>query len=549
MVDFMKLRSFFLALAAGCLILLSIGAAGLNWILAQTPLTLLQGEGVANPTATVFIPRQAPAMISLLVNPDRLEAFRQLQARPSQRGRSHRELNEIKASLLANTGLSYSKDIQPWLGDEITLAITSLDYDRNAENGVQPGYLLAVKHRDAQLAREFLQLYYSKSAIAGTSDLVSDDYKGVKLLYRRPLTTSKESNLASGVVGNFVLFANSSQVLRDAINNAQASNLNLKNAPFYEQALDTIPTPRIGVAFAHLAAANAWFGNQTTPKVESAETITLAIQLNEQGLVAQTGLLGTTGKPEQKPVLSQPVEALKYLPASSILSASGTDLDQLYSDLTTKLTAGNFVSGIFKQILANLNSQFQIDLAQEVFPWVNGEYAISLLPDNDWVFVAEKTDPEATETGIANLDKLAQKRGLNIGNFSLGNRQQITAWTELKAAEKQLATEVKGVHTSIGKYEIIANSVDAIAAALSDNSLLANPEFQTNIATLPKNNNGYVYIDWEKSQPIFEKQLPLLQVIELFGQPLFENLHSLTITSSGTENGISRASAFLKLGN
>jgi len=46
-------------------------------------------------------------MVSLLVNPDRLESFRQVGARPGQRRRARQELNQ-KTNLLANTGLDTS---------------------------------------------------------------------------------------------------------------------------------------------------------------------------------------------------------------------------------------------------------------------------------------------------------------------------------------------------------------------------------------------------------------------------------------------------------
>jgi len=80
-------------------------------------------------------------MVSLLVNPDRLESF--LAARPGQRRRARQELNQ-KTNLLANTGLDYQRDIQPWLGDEITLAVTTIDIDRDEQNGRQPGSLMAL---------------------------------------------------------------------------------------------------------------------------------------------------------------------------------------------------------------------------------------------------------------------------------------------------------------------------------------------------------------------------------------------------------------------
>src|SRR4028119_1620357 len=133
----MKLRSFFYALAAGVVALLLIAAGGFFWLTSQSPLNLLRGEAVANPTAAIFVPKQAPLMASLLVNPDRLEAFRQLVARPLNRRRSRAELNQIEDTLLGNKGINYQRDIRPWLGDELTLAVTSLDFDRKIGRAAQ----------------------------------------------------------------------------------------------------------------------------------------------------------------------------------------------------------------------------------------------------------------------------------------------------------------------------------------------------------------------------------------------------------------------------
>ncbi|NJL44907.1 MAG: DUF3352 domain-containing protein, partial [Leptolyngbyaceae cyanobacterium SM2_3_12] len=41
------------------------------------------------------------------------------------------DIQVIERTLLANTGLTYSQDIQPWLGEEITAAVVSLDLDKN----------------------------------------------------------------------------------------------------------------------------------------------------------------------------------------------------------------------------------------------------------------------------------------------------------------------------------------------------------------------------------------------------------------------------------
>ena len=153
----MKLRSFFSFLIAGVLALLALGAGGFYWLSTKTPLNLLAGGPTTTPAAAVFVSKQAPWLASMLVNPDRLEALRQIFASPEERSRSHAEFEQIKKSLLANTGIDYSRDIQPWIGDEITLAVTNPDFDdRDRSKGQQTGFLLAVSSQNADRSQKFL---------------------------------------------------------------------------------------------------------------------------------------------------------------------------------------------------------------------------------------------------------------------------------------------------------------------------------------------------------------------------------------------------------
>jgi len=103
----MKLRSFFSILVASVLVLLLVGASGFYWLTARSPLALLRDGPTDGPLAAMFVPKQAPAVVSLLVNPKRLEAFRQVVAAPGARRQSKAEIEQLKQSLLANTGLDY----------------------------------------------------------------------------------------------------------------------------------------------------------------------------------------------------------------------------------------------------------------------------------------------------------------------------------------------------------------------------------------------------------------------------------------------------------
>jgi hypothetical protein len=544
----MKLRSFFLVLAGLAVTALVVAAVGFFWIVGQSPVKSLSVGRVANPTAAMFIPRQSPVVLSLLANPDELEAFGQIAVPLGERGRSRREFERLKTSLLANTTVNYERDIQSWLGEEITFALTSPDYDRNPENGAQLGYVVVAESRDGEAARAFLQSLYAKGAIAAESELVFETEKGVNLIYRRSLT-GKGNSSASAVVGDrFVLFANHPQVLRSAINNVQAADLNLENSSAYQTALETIKSPRIGVGVVNLPALAAWIAKQPLPP-ELEQTLTIALALNREGVMAETALAGLLNDATIPPALSKPVRALAYIPQSAILTAAGTDLAQLWAQISESLTPENGFASLLAQWVATSNKNLGIDLASDIFSWTEGEYALALLPNSQWLFVAQKDTP-AAEDAIAHLDALAEDSNLSLGKLSLGDRT-VTVWTKFATTVENglpsLQTQVKGVHTAIGNYELFSNSLAGLELAFQSDepSLIDKPDFRTAIAQLPKANNGYLYIDWSQTQPLIDRNLPLFRLVEFVGQPLFDSLHSFTLSSRGQENGINRASIFL----
>ncbi len=652
----MKLRSFFSGLAGVVLVLLLLGAGGYYWLAAQSPLILLKGGGMASPKAAMFVPKQAPAMVSLLVNPDRLDGFRYAVAQPQDRRRARAELAQLKQGFLANTGLDYAQDVQPWLGDELTLAVTTRDVDRDSSNGQQPGYLLAISTQNPQRSREFLQLFWQKRAIAGT-DLVFEQYKGVKLIYsgeaekkvdvqRQTMKSLPEGKsatgsvptaltqpdfslgiptLASAVVGDrFVLFANSPRVLRDAITNVQAPDLSLGNARFYQDSIATLTAPRIGLSFVNLPGLATWVAQESTPpgrrqsgqvSVEPAvisgkssnskspdaksanaespdaklpkakptyKTLAIALGLNRQGLTAETALISSDRQTTTVvPPLSRPVGALDYIPASSPFSASGTDLHRLWANLpqaTTnapEATAEDAAATLLRPLLNTLQARWHLDLPQDIFSWVTQEYALASLPAQDssdrpksssktaqsavqnltpdWIFVAQRS-PQA-EAAIAHLDDLARQQGLSVGPLALGD-QTVSAWTRLKstslrssASPLNLQADIQGVHAARDDYEIFTTSLAAMDQALKavDQSLATDSRFAEATQPLEKPNNGYVYLDWQTSQPLLEQQFPVLKVLELAGQPLFRHLRSLSLSSYGSQNGVQHAGFFLHL--
>ena len=559
----MKFRPFFATLILGVILFLSLAASSVYWILKPSPFPLLAGGVIKEPTTAIFLPRQAPVMVSLLTNPDRLDALGQFIASPEKRRRSHQEILTIEKTLLAKTGLDYQSQIQPWLGEEMTLAVTSLDYDHNPDNGVKPGYLLAVSTKDQQLAKEFLQTSYSTDAIAGTSDLVFEPYKGVNLIAQQNPNLTKNTPLsATAVVGNMVLFANDIQVLKESINNAQVPDLNLNNAPGYKKALKTIVDPRIGIVYTNFPALSAWLANLPIPELpEITQTLTIAFSIKEEGLVAETALIGVSGESDRSPILSEPVGAFSYLPDNTILTAAGTNLNQLWQQIETGLDQDSPLQQLLNRTINSLEEPLGVNLAKDVFPWVQGEFSLGLVPkeeggEADWIFVAQKSPDVAMDEVLTQFDQQAENAGYTVGKLPLLNTD-VTVWTQLKATvnpDKQnlasLQAEVSGIHGNVDDYVIFSTSIEAISEAISDDytKLIDTEEFQHVVEGLSPENDGYFYINWQKSEPILNQKLPITRVVEFGVKPLLRNIRSFTVSSQGSQDNIRRATNFFNIG-
>lgn len=575
----MKLRSFYYLLATAVLILLLIGAGGFYWIWTNSPLSRVAGGSVPTPEAAIFVSKQAPAMASWLVKPDDLQALRQLQAPPSQRRQLRREFEQLQRSLLANTDLDYQRDLKPWLGDEITLAMMTPDLDRDAENGTQPGYLLALATQDGERSREFLDLFWQKRAVAG-EELTFESYKGVRIIYNKsafsptpdrstsnslnPFNPKGSNAWVTATVGNrFVLFANHPKVLHQAIDNVQAPDLNLAASSQYQQAIDRLKGGELGLLFVNLPQLTAWLGSEIPRSIpQPSDNLAIALGLKSTGIFADAVWLADENAPIAPALVSEPVAALRYVPQNSAVVASGRDLNRLWQQLSATFASNPLLAELTAQPLDRLQSQWDIDLEEEIFSWADGEYALALLPraerkSADWLFVTEKSD--AAEAAIARLDQFAKDRGESVGPFTLRDERRIVAWTELipsseAADDGELSTlrlnaRVRGVHAQTENYELIASSIETITRAFDaarGRSELQQPRFVESLEALPTPNQGYLYIDWSNGEAILERQLPIVRILEFAGKPFFEHLRSLVVSGSDSESGIRHARLFFR---
>jgi hypothetical protein len=539
-------------LIAGIITLVLVCVAKFSWFSGKSPVSLVVRN--SQPAAAIFVSKSSPAMVSLLVNPDGLQTI-------AAKG----EFSQLKNSLLTKNNIDYSNDLKPWLGDEITLAATTIDIDRDPDNGLQTGYLMALATTKPEKSREFLELLFSNRAFSGTN-LGIERYKGVKVIsdnseYAPDL--KNQNSLAGAVVNNFVLLANHPQVIKEAINNLQAPDLNLISSLEYQKAAQQISKNAVAVTFLNLPEIGKWQGLELAESTYNSQI--LSFVLNSQGLLTESTFLTNSPVVPSSLPLSQSVGALQYIPESTALAIAGTNLSKLDNSDIAKLwkqvTAsiyGSSEDGTARllQPLAKIQHNWNLNFSEDIFNWITGEYALALLPNSEnttpnWLFVIEK-NPELA-AGITHLNNIASRSGFNLSSLTL-DQQKIVAWTKITATSENntsinVDTKVKGVHTTLDNYEIFSSDLKTLKTVLShkQKSLLANPQFKNSIATIPQPNQGYIYLDWENSQNLLKRQLPLLKLAEVLGKPLFDNLKSLTVSSYSSEPGTLKGGVFLQL--
>ncbi|MBW4514988.1 MAG: DUF3352 domain-containing protein [Timaviella obliquedivisa GSE-PSE-MK23-08B] len=544
----MKSRSFFSALALAVIILLGVGAGGAYWLASSSPLGgKISSPGM--PSAAIFMSRRSPIVASFFGNPDRLISGGLVFTPPTQRRAMQTEFKQFQNSLLADTHLNYSHDIQPWAGDEMTWAWTATDLDRDSDNGQQPGYLVAIATDKPEQAQESLERFWQKRVAKG-ADLVAEQYLGVPIVYGA-------ESLASAVVGDrFVLFANHPKVLRDALNNAQVPELNLSNSKVYQQITTNLPAESLGLMVINLPQL-ATVGGNSLPLNPLYDCLVMTAKLAPQGLLADATLLSTTGTTAEttitQPALSAPVDALKFIP-KGLVTAAGTNVKQVLAQFETDLVGYETIAKLLQQPIAKLEKQWNISLSEDVLSWMPGEYALGMLPrsegTNDWIFVTRQS-AETTE-GLKRLNAIAQTQGISLGSVPLGETK-ITAWTTLQTVPKPRANspknaasklmtiqaKVEGVHASVNGYEIFATSLEAMEQAIQAAQAPVAEDRQRAIAALAPRNNGYLFLDegalqmWGRSFADISEHSP--QDISKKVQILLDHVASATLSNYGSD--------------
>jgi hypothetical protein len=231
----MKARPFLAVLLALGLLALALGGAGW-WLVGQRGPLALQHRAANLPRAARFVPRQAPLSLYLLSDGEEPVAYARAVAPARNRRQAAAAIEGLRDGAFAAAGLDYPTELASWLAPEIGLALLDLP---DGDPGAAPGsgnWLLALRSRDGDGARQFVQRFWQTRSLAGT-DLQVSRYRGMGLISGRGALLGRQPvPLATALVDDdLLLIASGRGVLEQALDVSQIDELNQGADPALRQ--------------------------------------------------------------------------------------------------------------------------------------------------------------------------------------------------------------------------------------------------------------------------------------------------------------------------
>ncbi len=310
-------------------------------------------------------------------------------------------LNQWAAELFTANGYSFKRDIKPWIGDRVTLAIlpdraiASAPAGQGLENvglaTAARNLVLVVPIADPLEAKALLADSRSASSRIAPTEETSRSYRGIAV---QTLTSIDNQTLEAAVIGtDWLLLSNTAEGIEQAIDTHKGKRSLLDNASYRkaERRIES-PQPR-GKNFAQIYLNIPVMTQALAPPTDALDRPqgSLMPLQGSEGIVA-TALLQSDGIRFEGTSWLLPKNDLAYgemsnkagemprrLPGNTLLAISGSNLQQFWQGFSEGNTSPPFLPDP-QNLKAGLLTQTGLDIDEDIMPWAAGEFALGLLP-------------------------------------------------------------------------------------------------------------------------------------------------------------------------
>jgi Protein of unknown function (DUF3352) len=554
-VPMKKIKKPSLVLRLSCVGLLIGAGSAAYWLLTQrqpSESDLLAGANI--------IPGDALFAVSLTTDPQQWQKLRGFGTKETQT-ELDKNLVQLRDRFLTNNGYDFQKDIAPWVGNNITIAILApeivnksapkpITTDEDAARD-QQSMVMLLPVKNPEIAKNI----FAQPKTLKQGKWVERSYQGIPIKQNQGQPGQNFS--AALLDGRFLVITDSPKATERAID-AYKSKTSLattggfgenfpkiaNNQPF-GQFYVNVPTA------AKIAAASP---NRPLPAQ------VLAQLQNNQGL-GGTMTLEPEGirfkgvswlNPNSQRVLTVENKAGKMqslLPAETLMMLSGGNLQRLWGEYVLTSQRNPLSPIAPEQLRGGIKSLTDLDLEKDLLTWMKGEFSLSVIPstpkegspDNfraGLLFMVQTSNRKLAEASISQLDEVMKNQYQFQVQPSKVTGQPVVNWVSpygtLTATHGWLDGDVA--------FLVVGAPITDKIVPKPNNTLASTLPFQQTVPTELNPINGQFFLDVERTV----KNFPLPTLIPN-QQTLLDATRSIGMTSAVSDNRSNRYDIFIAL--
>jgi Protein of unknown function (DUF3352) len=342
-------------------------------------------------------------------------------------------LQAFEADFLTPFGLTYDKDVRPWVGSQATLALLSPAQEDVAKVGAN-AVVWFLPMKDAQQARAVLTRMATNAPRTRT-------YKEVEV----KTFQGEKGKIVSAVVleERLMIVTNGDLTLNQIIDTYRGAP-SLAQTPRFQEALNAIEDKSaFGQLYVNLPIATAGllqntgrnFSKTSLERLQAVQGFgsTITLQGNTINFKSISWL-----KPDAKTklkVVNKAYDLARLLPNDTVMMTAGASFQQAWQDYSEGTESQIFVPFNPSKIESNLKTSVGIDFEKEFVSWMDGEFVAGVVPSTDkakqgvgLTLLVKATDRTQADKAFQKLDVAIRDRHNFLIADSKVNNRGVTTW-------------------------------------------------------------------------------------------------------------------------
>lgn len=452
------------------------------------------------------------------------------------------QIDRLQQEVLAKTNVDPLRDVRPWVGG---VTIARLPGESSAGITDRSHLLMVLGIRDKLKALAFAR----KMKANAKGQIAEQEYNGVTLT---EVAQKDGTTLGMAVLGNHWVLAFDPELIRQAIDTYKGSP-SFANQPEAQKMLQrgaevTNPLIQVYVVdYKPLLQSSAAEENSEVPasalsEFESVQSMVVGVGVDDRGLRAKAI---AQLDPDIPPTgnRSSPNDVNTRFPAETLLLVSGRDLRQVWLQLMARTQTYPEVKETVEQIRSGFK-QVQLE-ADRVFGWMDGEFALGVIPSQDGILaqtgfggalVLETSDQASAAATLKQLNEVVRNR------LPLPLAVNETEFQGIAISEWSIPQLAPGALVSYGWLNdrslliALGGPLVKVMVPQPTTNLDKSETFQDTIASLPKSNIGYVYVNMEQALSILNRLPPEATPISPEVNVFLQSIRGVGMTATPPKN-------------